>query len=287
MIWLLISILTNTILLLLLKSFSRFGVSTLQAIVCNYFVAGALGWWFAEQQLTLQELLQQSWIWVPPVMGMLFITVFLVVARSAQTIGVALTTVANKMSVVIPVVLAIWLYGDPLTPTKVMGIFLALVSVWMSTPRSESNGDKSRQLSWFPIIIFIGSGIIDALANYAQQKLVMQSATSLFVGCCFLIAFCIGLIIVLVGYWRGKEKFSWRTILAGIALGVPNYFSIWSLIRALNTNILDSSTLYPLNNMGIVLCSALAAAWFFQERLQRVNWLGIAFAVVAIAVLMF
>lgn len=287
MIWLLISILTNTILLLLLKSFSRFGVSTLQAIVCNYFVAGALGWWFAEQQLTLHELSQQSWTWVPPVMGMLFISVFLVVARSAQTIGVAVTTVANKMSVVIPVVLAIWLYGDPLTPTKIMGIFIALVSVWMSTPRSESNSDKSWQVVWFPVIIFFGSGIIDALANYAQQKLVMQSAISLFVGCCFLVAFCIGLVVVLIGYWRGKEKFSWRTILAGIALGVPNYFSIWSLMRALNTNILDSSTLYPLNNMGIVLCSALAAALLFQERLQRVNWLGIGFAVLAIAVLMF
>ena len=59
MYWLLLSILTNSILLLLLKGFARFNVNTLQAIVVNYFVAGSVGLFVAHTRLLPGELLQQ------------------------------------------------------------------------------------------------------------------------------------------------------------------------------------------------------------------------------------
>lgn len=287
MIWLLISIVTNTLLLLILKGFERMGVSTLQGVVFNYITAGLLGWFFADTTLPIRELAAQPWWWVPPALGTLFITVFLLVARTAQTIGVSVATVANKMSLVIPVVLAVVLYHDPLTWAKVVGIVLALVAVILTTRQSGSEKGSGGQQWLLPVLVFIGSGVIDALINYAQQALVPQAASAQFAACCFLMAFLLGSSWLSVQFVRGRETFRWRNVLAGIALGVPNFFSIWCVMRALSTGVMDSSTLYPVNNMGVVALSAIGAWLLFRERLGLPNRIGLLLAIAAIAVMTF
>ena len=44
----------------------------------------------------------------------------------------------------------------------------------------------------------------------------------------------------------------------------------------------QSSASIPVNNMGIVLFSTLVAWLLFKEALSKINWLGIALAMVAI-----
>ena len=42
----------------------------------------------------------------------------------------------------------------------------------------------------------------------------------------------------------------------------------------------------PINNLGVVLVSALAAVVFFREKLTRFNWLGVVLSLVALALLL-
>jgi drug/metabolite transporter (DMT)-like permease len=44
----------------------------------------------------------------------------------------------------------------------------------------------------------------------------------------------------------------------------------------------DSSLMFPVRNTGIVVLSALAGYFVFNEKLNRTNWTGILLAVVAI-----
>jgi len=83
----------------------------------------------------------------------------------------------------------------------------------------------------------------------------------------------------------GKQKFSGKALLAGIIIGVPNYFSIWCLGKVITAYQGNSSAIIPVNNMGIVLFSAVAAWAIFKEKLSLVNWVGIILACAAIALI--
>lgn len=287
MIWLLLSIVTNTILLLILKAFNRFGVNTLQAIVVNYFTAGSIGILLSGVPLSLAEVPYQPWAWVPLALGSLFISIFLLLAKTAQTIGVSVATVANKMSVVIPVLAAIFFYHESVNAWKIIGLLIAIAAVYMTSLPAEKEIHTDKKRFGMPLLIFIGSGIIDALINHAKRNLVPDAQLPFFISLSFLTAGCIGITLVTYKIVRAGEKFEAKNLLAGILLGIPNYFSIYGITRALGSHILQSSELYPVNNMGIVALSALLALLIFREKFSLINWLGIVLSLGAIALVAF
>jgi uncharacterized membrane protein len=86
---------------------------------------------------------------------------------------------------------------------------------------------------------------------------------------------------------RKKQELSWKAAAAGVAIGIPNYFSIWCLVRVLKTHGTNSSSIIPINNMAIVLFSSVMALIFFREKLSMLNWAGIFLSLVAIALIAF
>jgi len=287
MIWLLISILTNTMLLLILKGFERYGVNTLHGIVVNYVIAGSTGLILKGiPQLNSVSDATGNVIWIPFLLGALFISIFFIIAKTAQTSGISIATVANKMSVVIPIAAAVILYDENLSAIKITGILLALAAVWFTSQRGDGTKTDPKYL-FYPALIFIGSGIIDALVNHLQKNLLTPQVMPFLLSVAFLTAFTIGISIVAYRGFRYKETIKLKSIVGGIILGIPNYFSIYAITKALDAGIVQSSVLYPLNNMGIVLCSAIGAIVLFREKLSLVNWGGIILSVAAIAIIAF
>jgi len=287
MIWLLISILTNTLLLLILKGFERFGVNTLHGIVVNYIVAAITGVCVAGiPAMDVLEVRAGGILWIPVLLGLLFISIFFTLAKTAQVAGISVATVANKMSVVIPVVLALYLYDEHLNLIKAIGICAALLAVWMSSRKSAGTSFDPKYL-YFPVIIFIGSGIIDALINHLQKTIPGQEMIPFVFSIAFTCAFLVGVAVISYRTVRFRERISMKSVLGGIVLGIPNYFSIFAVAKALDTHIMDSSAFYPVNNMGIVVCSAISARMIFREKLSAINWMGIALSVGAIAMIAF
>ena len=85
---------------------------------------------------------------------------------------------------------------------------------------------------------------------------------------------------------NGKFQFHWKNILGGILLGIPNYYSMEFLLKAFKTDI-ESSTLFTINNVGIVILTTVFALLFFKEKLIKKNWIGIALAVFSILLVSF
>lgn len=291
MFWLLLSIVTNTALILILKSFRKFEVNTLQAIVVNYFTAGTTGILLSGIPFPVSEIPQQEWSWVAPVLGVLFISIFLLLAKTAQTIGVSVATVANKMSLVIPVLAAIIFYHESATALKIIGLIIAVLSVYLTSlpPVKDATENKTSVLKylWMPTVIFFGSGVLDALVNHAQMNLVPDAHLSFFLSLCFFSAGTIGITVILIRRMTLGEKFRAKSLLAGICLGIPNYFSIYGITRALDSDLMESSALFPVNNMGIVALSAIGALLIFKEKFSAANWMGILLSLGAIALIAF
>ena len=284
MTYLLLSILLTSSLAFFFKLFEKFKVNIFQALVFNYATAATIGLCTASS--SIGDNLHATWFPVSLVLGLLFITIFYCISRSTLVTGVSATIVANKMSVIIPVLLAFYLYNDIITTKKILGIGLALIAVYLTARKKETDETKSNaQVFLLPVIVFIGSGIIDALVNFAQVNLLKGQNNELFLAIAFGAACVAGLIILILQLITKKITIELKSVIGGICLGIPNFFSIHYLIKALDSGVFESTVFFPVNNMGVVIVSAVAAFVFFREKLSAVNLLGIACALASIALI--
>ena len=282
MIFLLLSILFSTGLFVIFKYFGIYKIDVLKAIFVNYIVAFSMGFFFAERQIPISEIYLEPWFSGALFLGALFVSIFFVMAMTAQKNGVSVTSIAGKMSVVVPVVFGIILYNESVTFLKIVGIIMALIAVYLSSVKEEKSEKNGTLL--LPILLFIGSGTIDTLLKYIQENYVSDEDVSIFSGSLFGIAGAFAFFILVIKTIKKREAFGYKNIIAGIILGVPNYYSIIFLIKALQNKNFESSTLFTINNVAIVVVSTLVGLFFFKEKFSIKNKIGVAMAVLGIII---
>jgi len=288
LLFLIASIILTAWLTISFKIVARLGINNLQAIVYNYMVCVITGSIVNGSFPVNGSLAQQPWLPWALVMGCGFISLFNLAAFTVQKIGVAPATVAYKLSLVIPFVFSIYLYHEKATALKIAGVGVALLAVWFTT-RPQGRAEKGKKVSWLlwamPLLLFIGSGLLDTMIKYVEQAFINPGNQDAYLITAFCVAASVGLIILLFLFITGRQRFSGRAVLAGIGIGIPNYFSIWCLLGALKGYAGNSSAIIPINNMGIVLFTAVVAWLIFKEKLSAINWLGIGLSLGAIALI--
>ena len=283
MIYLLLSILSSTVIFVVFRLYKKYGVNTLQAIIVNYFIACIVGFFgYIESVDDLVRIPSESWFLGTVFLGAMFITVFNLAAITTQRSGLSVVSVATKMSVAIPVFFGIFIYNESLGFLKVTGIILALAAVYLSSIKTKKGISIKKENLIFPLLVFIGSGIIDTTINYLENFYVSETDVGLFSSSIFGIAGIIGTTILIGQAVLGKLKITWKNIAGGIALGIPNYFSIYFLVMALRSPGFENSVIFTLNHVGIVLASTILGIVLFKEVLLKKNWIGIALAVISI-----
>jgi drug/metabolite transporter (DMT)-like permease len=280
LIFLLLSILFSTGLFVVFKYFGIYKIDVLKAIFVNYIVAFSMGFFFAERQIPISEIYLQPWFSGALFLGALFVSIFFVMAMTAQKNGVSVTSIAGKMSVVVPVFFGILLYNESVTFLKIVGIIMALIAVYLSSVKEEKSEKNGTLL--LPILLFIGSGTIDTLLKYIQENYVADEDVSIFSGSLFGIAGVFAFLILVIKTIKKRASFGYKNIIAGIILGVPNYYSIIFLIKALQNKNFESSTLFTINNVAIVVVSTLVGLFFFKEKFSVKNKVGVAMAILGI-----
>jgi len=285
MIWLLLSISTSSLLMIIFILFKKYKVNTFYAIVVNYFVCVLIALAFARNS----ELSDYITDWLPLgiLLGTFFISLFFIIAKTTQKMGASVTTVAMKLAYVIPIILAFSYYGEHVTVVKVLGISLTILAVIFTSFKNDKYSKSiDYKLLIFPVIIFLGSGICDSIVQNVSNKYFENGGFEKFNLVLFLTAFLAGFIVSIINNLKDKRNyFTKRTIIAGIVLGIPNYFSIYFLFKALNIKSWEDSFVFPVNNIGIVIFSTVLAVVIFREKLNKYNLIGLALAVISILVL--
>ncbi|AKQ46287.1 hypothetical protein TH63_12700 [Rufibacter radiotolerans] len=288
MLYLLLCVVFNTLLFFIFKLFNRFEVRTFQAIALNYVVCLLTGAAFDGNDVALMlQHVGEPWTIASWVLGTLFIGSFYLVAVATNRIGVAATSVAMKISLVIPVLFSLLVLQNNAKEYSLLnyvGIGLALVAVVL-TSRRKAEGTHFPASRWalvLPMVVFLAAGLGDVIINYANEKLMAPEMAGAFTMFTFTASAVIGVVALLYQAVVQKVKFEGKSLVAGLALGIPNYFSIFFLIKALSAFQNDGAFLYPVNNIGIILLGTVGGILFFGERLSKVNWLGFLLAIVAL-----
>lgn len=295
MIYLVLSILSSAFMMLLFKWFPRYKVDTFQAIVVNYQVCVLTGLLLTPppaDKLSIYNLTEQSWLLPAIILGASFVSCFPWIGRSVQKHGATVTTVAGRTSMIMPVSVAIYLYGDSLSLGKFLGLILALAAILLTSihpnptdtrRKDELSIGKRFTLPILPLMVFAMNGIIEIMFNYSQRYFVKEGQYEFFTIALFVAAAIIGMLSMLYTIFVSRtRKWAKQNLWAGIILGIPNYFSAYFLLLALEKSHLESSSVIPLNNIGIVILTCMGALLLFNEKLTRLSGIGLILAVVAI-----
>jgi drug/metabolite transporter (DMT)-like permease len=289
MIYLVGSIFFSSYLTLSFKVLQKLNINAFQAIVFNYIACVCTGSVINGAFPVNNTNMHADWFKWALLMGFMFISIFNVIGITTQKLGVSVASVANKLSMVIPFIFSIYLYNEPATALKIAGIVMALAAVIFTCyPAKAEKHEKINELVLIlPLVLFISSGLLDTLIVYVKNTFFAGEGDNFndFLISAFSVAAVIGLCILMVQFVTGKKQFSPKALLAGIIIGIPNYFSIWFLGRVITEYKGNSSAIIPVNNMGIVLFSAIAAWLLFKEKLSFLNWMGIVLSVAAIALI--
>lgn len=264
------------------KLFSRFNINTFQALTFNYVTACICGIILQENSIKFSEVQQFEWFPFALGLGGLFILVFNLMAITTQRSGLSVVSVATKMSVVIPILFGLLYYKESLGFFKIIGIILALFAVYLASIKTK-DGIKIKLSNFiFPVLVFLGSGTIDTTIKYLEGEFIAKNDIPIFSATIYAMAGLIGFAILIFQLVKGDFKFEFKNLIGGIALGVPNYFSVYFLVEALRSDILESSGVFTVNNVAIVMTSTMLGISLFKEKLLRKNWIGIGLAVLSI-----
>lgn len=276
------TVLLFNLLIILFKLFDKYNVDNLQALTVNYATASIFCYYFLLDNKNINQIINQPWINSTFFLGCLFIIIFAIYAQSTQKIGIILTTLANKMSVIIPVTIALMIYPSEIFDIKKsIALFLAIIAIYLCSNTNKIKFDK--KYYWLILSVFFGQGILDVYFNHIIQSFSLKLGYDFFVVLFIISSFC-GLLLVIINRIINNVKIKSKNILWGIIFGIPNLFSMIFFVNALNE--LNSSIVYPLVSIGIVSSSALLGNFIYKEKLNFTNWLGISIATLSIYLFM-
>ncbi len=283
-----LSIILSTYLVVCFKFFDKYKINSLQAIVFNYIACVITGLIVSPQIANPVTIIHENWFLVAVILGCCFFCIFNLMAFVTKTSGITVTSVSSKLSMIIPITVAIALYHEKLTPLKIVSLLLAMVAVYLSSvKRKEGKQEIDMRGILLAFLVFIGSGLDDTLVNFASKKLMQPDDHTNFNISIFSFAALCGVVVLLYDAIFLRKAIQLKSIIAGIILGIPNYFSLLYLIKALSIPNWDSSVIFPINNMGIVVLSAISSYLIFSEKFSRANLAGIAIGIIAIGLMIF
>jgi drug/metabolite transporter (DMT)-like permease len=285
--YLLLSVFFSAFITVAFKYFSRYKVNLFQAIIINYLVCIGTAIVVNKGIYVPNDIVQRPWFIWAIVMGCFFISFFNIMGITANTVGVSVTTVSNKLSLVIPFALSIYILQASYNRYNMLGCIVAIIAVILTNYTKASQRVKMRNYLIYilPIVLFLGSGLLDFIIKYATTQLMQKTEEYLFFIIGFTTAFIIGASVLLVQVIRGKQQIQRKNILAGIVLGVPNYFSFYFLVKFINSGLMSTAASIPVNNIAVVIGSAIMAFFVVKERLSIINTFGLVLAVLAIVLL--
>jgi len=246
-------------------------------------MASAFGYFSSAETNTVHDIVDQPWFIMSVITGAAFILTFLAFAVSTQKVGVAMTVVSSKMSIVLSVAVGVLLLAEPMNLIQILGILAALVAFYL-TNIGLSKGHIDKKYLYLPALIFFGTGANDSLMKLSGVYFEGRDEIQ-FLTITFFTAFVIGFVLLMYQVIRKTIIITWKDILAGVLLSVFNWYSTYFFIKGLY--ILPISLFVPVFNASLVFIAAVSGYFFFGEKLSVVNRIGIVLAVLAIAAIAF
>ena len=286
MLYLVLSVVFSVLLLVNFRAHARFQVDTRIAILLNYPVCFLTAYFHQPSAIPFHWPSTGDTILLMA-MGVGFVITFLLSGFSTQKNGMAPTSLANNISLVIPVLINLFILktGGEINWSISLGLVLSFAAIYFCSPQLTS-ADGVKPVVSLLLAVFVAYGLTNTLFSYLNSSLTYFVGGTLPFIMMLLIGSMISSAIVLI--WKsvnGTLVWNRNSVLAAIPLGLPNFFSFYFLLKALDAYQNNAAVVLTMYNLSVILLSAITAYVFFKERLTNRQWIGLGIGCAGIALL--
>ncbi len=287
MIFVLLSIVCSVLVSVVLKLARRYAIDVGQAIAWNYVVTGVLTALVLRPTLAPLRGAATPWLALAG-LGVLLPTIFLALAASVRHAGIVRSDAAQRLSLLVSLLAAFVLFGEVWNALKGVGIGLGLLALalmlWHRHAAAAGPEPAAAAAArWlYPLAVFAGFGVIDILFKQVAQSGVPLGSALLAM---FTLALGVAFTLQLARRARGDTRFTLRSVLGGVVLGLFNFGNILFYLRGHRALPEHPALVFASMNIGVVALGAVVGLLAFRERLSALNLAGVALALLAVAVL--
>ncbi|MES2239357.1 MAG: EamA/RhaT family transporter [Bacteroidota bacterium] len=275
MLYLLLSIVCSVAVGVIFKIARKWSANAKQIVLFNYFFALLLCYFVFSPNV--QSITTEAPFSLYVSLGILLPVVFLFLITSIKNIGIVKTDAAQRLSLFVSILAAWLLFNEVFSTAKIIGIligFFALFSVLNKADNSVKSDLK------YPILVFLGFGLIDVLFKKVAAFIAVPYTTSLFV--IFGIAFFLMFWAVLYEVIVQKKAFEFKNLAFGFLVGCFNFGNILFYLKAHQAFSANPSTVFAGMNMGVILLGSIVGLVVFKEKLSKLNYIGLGLALFSI-----
>lgn len=279
MIFLILSIACSVTVGVLLKFAKRYQINVMQAVTWNYLFAIVLSFIIfkpAISDITLAHI-HPTYL----ALGILLPTIFVVQARAVFHAGLAKTDIAQRLSLFISLCAAYFLFNEQFDGYKRIGLVFGFAAIVLTLMRKKDVAQESTGKSViYLLFVFLGFGCIDVFFKMVSQITAISYTTSLVI--IFGIAFILSLIYLSYLTVTKRIKLQLINLICGCILGLFNFGNILFYIKAHKAMAESPFVVFASMNIGVIVLGSLIGVLIFKEKLSKLNYLGLLFALIAI-----
>lgn len=270
MILILAAALSSVLVSILLKNLKKKGYQPLQLIAWNYASASLLCFLWFQPDIQHVSIQHTPW-WLIIALGIILPSIFLCLAKSLEYAGIVKTELAQRLSVVLSLLAAYFLFHEQFNALKLWGIGLGIFAVLLvlfGQMNSFSN-HQSRKAIFALLSVWCGYAAVDILLKYTSS-LGLQFTLTL--NLIFITAFILSISYLLI---QKNQKWQFKSTLAGLVLGILNFLNIALYVKA-HILLKDSPAIvFASMNILVVLLGVVSGVVLYKEKLKWSTILGI------------
>lgn len=259
------------------------GLLPMQMIAWNYAMASILTYLWFKPDLAHVSAAHTPW-WLIILLGILLPAIFFCLSKSLQNAGILKTEIAQRLSVVLSLLAAYFIFNETFNQLKILGIIMGVGAIFCildSHKRKQAVHGAKPLAAASLLAVWMGYALIDVLLKYTTGLGLQFSVT---LNLMFIFAFVISILFIAVKY---KSLGTWQNIGAGLLLGILNFANIALYVKA-HMLLKDSpAVVFAGMNVLVVMLGVLSGLFIFKEKLKPLVALGIALGLTSVLCLAF
>ena len=273
MIYLLLAILSTVSISFFMRLSEKFIQNQLGMFLSNYFICVIFSLFLINGTIHPLDIKVFP---IGIITGILFLVNFVFYKKNMVVNGIVLSSTFMKLGVIIPTLMAIFIFHEQPKLNHLLGIFISIIAIVLINIEKDalSNGKNKILL----VLLLVLSGFADGMMNI-YDKLQIQSSHDFYLMITFLSAF-----IITLGMIRIKKmKVTKMDLLFGAIIGIPNYLSSRFLLLSLKD--IPAILVYPIYSVAAIVCTTLIGLFFFKEKLSMKKIASIGLILIALVLL--
>lgn len=279
--YLVLAISASVLVSIFLKMARSRGIDVAQAILINYITAIILCIYLLKPSFDVSQIMANgAFIFVA--LGVLLPSVFIIMAKAVQMVGIAKSDVAQRLALFLPILASFTIFGEDLTLAKGAGLILAFSSLIALTYKPVHHTDvKVSDTTDFKRAaailggVWLGYGVIDILFKQ-MAKLGSAFPDTL------LVSFVLAFVLLFIYLMMNRTKWQPKSLASGVLLGALNFANILFYIKAHQVYKDDPTLVFAGMNIGVICLGAVVGLVIFREKISKINGLGILLGVLAV-----